>query len=135
MRGADTDTCFQGLLSQMEQVQCLSAIVIVVLAALLRQFASEDVHLGSADEFGHEQVVGHVKDLSGGAHLLDEAVLALREVYEARIADIKASAAEHIASLQRDKRILAIAAGVVTVLLLGLLLTDIFIGSVGWVRY
>ena len=47
----------------------------LVLAVLLGQLAVKEVHLGGADEAGHEQIGGPVKDLLGGADLLDEAVL------------------------------------------------------------
>ena len=46
-----------------------------VAAVLLDQLRVEEVHLRRADEAGHEQVGGMVKDLLGRADLLDEAVL------------------------------------------------------------
>ena len=63
------------------------------------------------------------------------AVMAVKEVYEARIQDIKASEAEYVASLKRDKRVLTILSCVLGAMLLAMLLVDLFIGSVGWVRY
>lgn len=64
-----------------------------------------------------------------------KALKALKEVYEERIKDIKQSSAEHIQSLKRDKKILVIAVCVLSVLLIGWLLFDLFVGSVGWLRY
>ena len=59
------------------------------------------------------------------------ALLVLKETYEERIKDIK----EHITSLRRDKRILAIAAGCLMAFVLGLLIVDISIGTRGWIQY
>lgn len=64
-----------------------------------------------------------------------QSLIAIKEVYEERIKDVKESSAEHIRSLKRDKKILSIAVCVLTVILVGVLLCDIFIGSIGWVRY
>ena len=63
------------------------------------------------------------------------AVIAIKEVYEARIADLKASAAEHIESLRKDKRFLAIIVCALGAVLIGALLVDLLVGSVGWIRY
>lgn len=62
-------------------------------------------------------------------------ILAMKEVYEARIIDIKTAAAEHAESLKRDKRFLAIAVCVLGLFLIGAVLVDLFVGSIGWVRY
>lgn len=62
-------------------------------------------------------------------------IIALKEVYEARIADLKESSNEHTSSLKKDKRVLAIACGVLGVILISFLLVDLMIGSVGWIRY
>ena len=64
-----------------------------------------------------------------------KALKALKEVYEERIKDIKQSSVEHIQSLKRDKKMLIIAVGVLSALLIGTLLFDILAGSVGWLRY
>ena len=64
-----------------------------------------------------------------------KALIALKEVYEARIKDVKESSVEHIQSLKRDKKILTIAVCVLGVFLVGVLLLDLFIGSIGWIRY
>lgn len=63
------------------------------------------------------------------------AIIALKEVYEARITDIKSSNAEHMESLRRDKKYLAIVVCVLGAFLICALLVDLFVGSVGWVRY
>lgn len=63
------------------------------------------------------------------------ALTALREVYEARIQDIKASLAEHINSLRRDKRYLSIALCIVGGFFILFLLVDLLIGTAGWIRY
>ena len=64
-----------------------------------------------------------------------KALKALKEVYEERIKDIKQSSVEHIQSLKRDKKILIIAVGILSVLLMGALLFDLLIGSAGWFRF
>ena len=61
-----------------------------------------------------------------------KALKALKEVYEERIKDIKQSSLEHIQSLKRDKKILIIEVCVLSVLLIGGLLVDLLVGSVGW---
>lgn len=63
------------------------------------------------------------------------AVIAIKEVYEARINDIRTADNEHIESLKKDKRYLAVAVCVLGVFLLSALLIDLFVGSIGWVRY
>lgn len=64
-----------------------------------------------------------------------KALVALKEVYESRIKDLKESSAEHISSIKRDKKILTITVLVLAIFLVGVLVLDLFIGSVGWVRY
>ncbi len=64
-----------------------------------------------------------------------KALKALKEVYEERIKDIKQSSVEHIQSLKRDNKILIIAVSILSVLLIGALIIDLFIGSVGWLRF
>ncbi len=63
------------------------------------------------------------------------AIMAVKEVYEARIADIKESSVEHVNSLEKDKLCLAIVSCVLGVVLILFFLVDILIGSVGWIRY
>lgn len=64
-----------------------------------------------------------------------KALKALKEVYEERIKDIKQSSAEHIQSLKRDKKVLIICVCILSVLLIGALVIDLLVGSVGWLRY
>lgn len=63
------------------------------------------------------------------------AIMTVKEVYEARIADIKASSLEHTNSLRKDKRYLAATVCVLGVFLLVFLLMDLLIGTAGWIRY
>ena len=63
------------------------------------------------------------------------AIIALKEVYESRISDIKEHLGEHIGALRKDKHVLAIVAGTLMMVLIGLLILDISLGSHGWVRY
>lgn len=63
------------------------------------------------------------------------AIMAVKEVYEARITDIKESSAVHIHSLRRDKRFLAITICVLGAALILFLLVDLVVGSIGWIRY
>lgn len=63
------------------------------------------------------------------------AIPAIKEVYETRIEEIKKSSAEHLESVKKDKRCLAIACTVLGLFILGWLLADLMIGSVGWFRY
>ena len=64
-----------------------------------------------------------------------KALIAVKEVYEERIKDIKSSFAEHIQSLKRDKRILAVTVCILILFLISTLLMDLFIGNIGWLRY
>ena len=59
------------------------------------------------------------------------AIIALKEAYESRIADIK----EHIGSLRKDKRVLGVVAGVLIAFVVFLLVLDLSIGSRGWIQY
>lgn len=63
------------------------------------------------------------------------ALIAIKEVYEERIKDIKASSLEHLQSLKRDKQILIFVSCALAVLLVGALIFDIFMGSIGWLRW
>ena len=64
-----------------------------------------------------------------------KALKALKEVYEERIKYIKQSSSDHILSLKRDKKILIAVVCILSFLLIGALVYDLFIGSVGWLRY
>lgn len=81
---------------------------------------------GSLDEIINEEK---------GEEVEMNAIIAIKEVYEARIADLKESAAEHTSSLKKDKKYLAIVAGVLGAVLIGFLAVDLLIGTVGWIRY
>ena len=87
---------------------------------------------GSLDKINAIEKVENV-EISEDSQI--KALKALKEVYEERIKDIKQSSSEHIQSLKRDKKILVIMAGVLSVLLIGVLLFDLFVGSAGWFRY
>ena len=65
----------------------------------------------------------------------DAAVMSIREIYEARIADIKASTTEHLSSLKKDKGLLALTVCVLGLFLMLLILVDLLIGNMGWIRY
>ena len=62
-----------------------------------------------------------------GEQLETNTIFSLKEVYEDRIKDLK----EHNASLKKDKTILAIVAAILTIVLAGVLIADIFIASHG----
>ena len=64
-----------------------------------------------------------------------KALIALKDVYEERIKDIKASSEENIKTLKKDKKILTIAVFILSVFLIGAFVVDMFIGSAGWLRY
>ena len=66
-----------------------------------------------------------------GEQLETNTIFSLKEVYEDRIKDLK----EHNASLKKDKTILAIVAAILTIVLAGVLIADIFIASHGWIQY
>ena len=82
---------------------------------------------------------GSMDELVNGGEKKEEvemnAIMAIKEVYEARIADIKESSAEHTKSLQRDKRHLTVVACILGMILILFLLVDLLVGSVGWIRY
>ena len=82
---------------------------------------------GSMDE-----MIGGVKKQED---ISENAVIAIKEIYEARIAEMKASAAAHVDSLKKDKRVLAISACVLGAFLLLFVLLDVLVGNIGWVRY
>lgn len=87
---------------------------------------------GSLDKINAIEKVENV-EISEDSQI--KALKALKEVYEERIKDIKQTFTEHIQSLQRDKKMLIVAVLVLSVLLIGALLFDLFIGSVGWFQY
>lgn len=64
-----------------------------------------------------------------------KALIAIKEVYEERIKDIKSAFTEHIQSLKRDKKIMMVIICVLSAFLIGALILDLFIGNIGWLRY
>ena len=87
---------------------------------------------GSLDKINEIDKVEHI-DKTENSQM--KAIIAIRDVYEERIKDLKFSSAEHINSLKRDKKILTIAVGILGVFLIGILLLDLFVGTIGWIRY
>lgn len=63
------------------------------------------------------------------------AILAIKEVYEARIKDLKEASSDIVGSLKRDKRFLATAVCGIGLVFITFLMVDVCIGSVGWFRY
>lgn len=93
-------------------------------------------------------VGGSVDDVVGGkkeAEIENQAVLVLKETYEARIAALNdriealrernEDTKKYAASLNRDKTILAIMVAALTLVIVGLLVFDISLGSHGLVQY
>lgn len=64
-----------------------------------------------------------------------KALKALKDVYEERIKDLKQSSMDHIQSLKKDKKILIIAICVLSAVLITTLLCDLFVGTIGWLRF
>lgn len=64
-----------------------------------------------------------------------KALVAVKDVYEERIKDLKTAFEEQIQSLKKDKKILMITIGILSAFLMGALLLDLLIGSVGWIRF
>ncbi len=62
-------------------------------------------------------------------------IVSIKDAYEARISDLKATYTEHIESLKKDKKLLFIIVGCLSAILVVFLLIDIFIGNIGWIRY
>ena len=77
---------------------------------------------------------GSMDDIFGGkkeTEIENNAVMVLKDTYEAKVAYLK----DHMESLKQDKKMLigmVIALGIV---LVGILIFDIALGSHGWVRY
>ena len=59
----------------------------------------------------------------------------VRSVYEKRLAEMQESYERYIESLKKDKSVLFAIACVLTAFLVLFLITDLTLGSVGWVRY
>lgn len=81
---------------------------------------------------------GSMDELVGGEKKEEvemNAIMAVKEVYEARIADIKASSAEYAGTLKKDKAYLTIATCTLGIILILFFLVDLLVGSMGWIRY
>ena len=87
---------------------------------------------GSLDKINAIEQIDNVK-ITEDAQM--KALVALKEVYEGRIQDLKTSSAEQVQSLKRDKKILTVAVFILGALLAGALVFDLLVGSVGWLRY
>lgn len=81
---------------------------------------------------------GSMDELVRGAKKEDiemNAIMALKEVYEARIEDLKASSSEHTNTLKKDKKHLALIACILGGFLLLFLMVDLLLRNVGWIQY
>ena len=61
--------------------------------------------------------------------------MVLKESYEARISELKESSDKHLDTVVRDKRFFQRTACLLGGFLLVILLVDILLGSVGWIRH
>ena len=64
-----------------------------------------------------------------------KSLIAVKEVYEERIRDIKDSSAEQVRALKRDRKILAFTICALGAVLLAVLIFDLIFGNHGWIRY
>ena len=87
---------------------------------------------GSLDKVSAIEKVDNI-EVSEDAQI--KALNAVKEVYEERIKDIKNSSADQIQSLQKDKKLLLIIVCILSALILGALLADLLVGTVGWLRF
>lgn len=87
---------------------------------------------GSLDKIN---AIGKVENVEISEDSQIKALKALKEVYEERIRDVKQTSSEHIQSLKSDKKTLVIVVIILSVLLIGALVFDLFVGSVGWFRF
>ena len=77
---------------------------------------------------------GSMDDIAGGKKEIEienNAVMVLKDTYETKIAYLK----DHLESLKRDKKMLACVALGLGLVLIGILIFDIALGSHGWVQY
>ena len=77
---------------------------------------------------------GSMDDIAGGkkgSEIENNAVMILKDTYETKIAYLK----DHMESLKRDKKMLSFVAVSLGLVLIGILIFDILIGSHGWVQY
>ena len=84
---------------------------------------------------------GSMDDIGGAkkeSEIENNAVLVLKEAYEARIEALRerlADTKEYAESLRQDKRMLGIVVAILGVILVGLLVFDIALDSNGWLQY
>lgn len=65
----------------------------------------------------------------------EECIKMLKRFYADRLRELHANYAGYLRSLKRDKMIIAIALGVVLVLLFAAILIDTLCGNIGWIRH
>ena len=65
----------------------------------------------------------------------EECIKMLKRFYADRLRELHANYAGYLRSLKRDKMIIAIALGVVLVLLFAAIIVDILCGNIGWIRH
>ena len=87
---------------------------------------------GSLDKIN---AIGQIEKVEISQDSQMKALVALKEVYESRISDLKSSYEEQIRLLKSDRKILRICLGIIGVLVIVTLLLDLFIGTVGWLRF
>lgn len=93
-------------------------------------------------------VGGSMEDIIGAkkeSEIENKAVIVLKDTYEARIEALDAriealkerneDTKKYVESLRRDKIILALAVGALMLVIVGLFVLDITVGSQGWVQY
>ena len=77
---------------------------------------------------------GSMSDIMSGkkeAEIENNAVMVLKDTYETKIAYLK----DHMESLKRDKKMLGFVAVALGLVLIGILIFDIILGSHGWIQY
>lgn len=65
----------------------------------------------------------------------EECIKMLKRFYADRLRELHANYAGYLRSLKRDKMIIAIALGVVLVLLFAAIIIDTLCGNIGWIRH
>lgn len=81
---------------------------------------------------------GSMDELVGGSKKEEaetNGILSIEAFYEARIAEIKASSAELVNSLRRDKRHLWVTVCILATLLILFLMIDVLADNMGWIRH
>lgn len=81
---------------------------------------------------------GSLDDFVGASKKMEieiNAITSLKESYETRVAEVKEHYKTQLASLQRDKHILAIVAAVLLLVFIGLLVVELSVPNHGWIQY